>query len=199
MVDPFILYKYMRRMILLKKALFISVILVLILTACSKSMVNNVTASVENLTTVKAVLDTVKLETSNYQGYINIKTRISESDAKNIKQITVKDIAFGKNQSGMPVMYRYNEPFTTDTVKVIYDETKRGNVNNTYTYTPGQFDRFGFQKTAEGEYTTKIQYLIMQVKPEIKPDDVKRKVSFTMVYEFNNGKKVEKSLNVNIP
>jgi hypothetical protein len=186
-------------MIILKRFLIVCVVLMFVVTACSKSTEINLATSVENLPTVKTVLGTDVTEYLNYQGYISIKTNMSKSDVKKIKQVTIKGISFGENKNDIPVMYRYNIPFTDETVKLIYNETKRGNVNDTYTYTPDQFDRFGFQKTAEGEYTTKIQYLIMQVKPEIKPEDVRRKVSFTMLYEFNNGKKVEKNLDVYVP
>jgi hypothetical protein len=186
-------------MIKLKRILALVTVMLLIFTACTKLNVSEVSTSLENLTTVKTTVGTDKDLTSNYQGYINIKTNMSEANVKSLKQVTVKKITFGKNDNGTAVMYRYNPEFDQNTVKVIYNETKRGNVSDTFAYTPDMFGNFGFQKTAEGEYTTKIQYLIMQVNPGVKPEDVRRNVTFTMVYEFNKGKPVEKSINVNIP
>lgn len=186
------------------KVLFkITILLILIsasifLVACGTPKDVGITTKVSENDIIVTELQNDKSETANYQGYIDIMTSMDEKYEKNLKKVTVKDIKFSKNDIGLPIMYRYNKPFNVQAVQAIYSGAKNGNIYTTYEYLPEQFSTYGFQNTAKSVYTTKIQYLIMQVNPTTKREKLKREVQFTMIYEFSTGDKIEKPVKVEI-
>lgn len=182
------------RLLILLGLTFISTTLI----ACGVPKDIAVTTKVKESNVVIAILEKNKPETANYQGYINMTSSLDEKYEKNLKQVIVKNIKFSTNDKGLPVMYRYNKPFDEQAVKIIYDETKKDNVYTEYEYSPNQFKNFGFEKSGNNEYTTKIQYLIMNVDTNTDKKQLKREVDFTMVYKFKNGNKIEKPVKVEI-
>lgn len=185
----------------MKKVIYlILIILMMSLAGCREKSPKDikVSTSIETLKTVAINLETDKVATQNYQGYIDIKSEMNKKYQNNLKKVTVKDIKFSSNDNGIAVMYKYNQPFDEQAVKAIYDETKKGYVYTTYEYRPNEFKVYGFENKDSNEYTTKMQYLVMQVSTDTEKSDLKRKVVFTMVYEFNDGKKIEKPVEVEI-
>lgn len=176
------------------------IILTLSLVACGDKPPKdiNVSTSVEALKTISTNLGTDKTATQNYQGYIDIKSEMDKQYKSNLTKVTVKNIKFSSNDNGIAIIYRYNQPFNEQAIKVIYDETKKGNIYNTYDYQPNQFKPYGFENKNSNEYITKIQYLVMQVNSDVKSQGLRRKVTFTMVYEFKDGKKIEKPVELEI-
>ena len=59
----------------MKRILIVITLIILILTACTKYNVTDVSASVENLKTITTTVGTDRDKTNNYQGYISIKTK----------------------------------------------------------------------------------------------------------------------------
>lgn len=174
------------------------IVIAYFIVGCSKPGVE-VSTKTEELPAIGTVLNENGENKLHYQGYIEFKTVLKEDEYKSLEMFTVKNIKFEENKNGIPVMYRYNATFNYEALKVVYDAYKSGNIYDCFEYTPEQFGNFGLTPTENGEYITKLQYVLMEVEPDAKKEDIKRKVTLELEYKFKNGKKVEKSEEVMIP
>lgn len=174
------------------------IVIVYFIVGCSKPNVE-VSTKTDELPAMGAILEEDGGNNLHYQGYIEFKTVLKEDEYKNLEMFIVKDIKFEENKNGIPVMYRYNAPFNYEALKVVYDTYKSGNIFDRFEYTPEQFGNFGLTQSKDGEYITKLQYVLMQVGPDTKKEDIKRKVTLKLEYKFKNGKTVEKTEEIMIP
>ncbi|MFD1736832.1 hypothetical protein ACFSCX_09655 [Bacillus salitolerans] len=182
----------------MKRLLLVGIMFsILALAACQQPVGEiSVETEVEPLTTVDAQLQDDQVVTKNYQGYINVVTKMDDTDFKKITKLVVRDIQFADSEIGIPVVYRFNPELTEDDIRAIYVATMNGNVNTSYEYLQDDFTDYGLEKTEKGEYTTKLQYIILQAPAETQ--DLSNEVSFIMEYHFEDETVKEKELKVEL-
>lgn len=188
----------------MKKIFYLTMGLILMfqLSACGNvEKAYDIDISEEKLMPIYANLKGHEEPTINYQGYLTVKIKMDEKEANNVIRVIVQDIKFEGKLNGLETLYRHNNYFDEQAIEIIYNDIVKGNGIAKYVYEKENLKDYGFyyiDNLEKEEYATKLQYALLGMNINSKGEDLKRILSFNIVYELKDGSKIEKHIRTEI-
>lgn len=170
----------------MKKLVPVILTLLLILTSCFG--VSNLTVTTKNTDAPTVTMPKDGKSEFNYQGFVEL----SVSGLTGVSNIQLTNVKFTDNKNGIPTLHKAGKTFfNPNDIKKIEAEVNAGNKFDAYKFTAADI-------VQKGETSTiKLQYLILDVSPDIKKEDIKRQVTMDLECQNSKGGKMA-STNVEI-
>jgi hypothetical protein len=162
-------------------------ILLFLFTSCTKSI--TLDSKVTAAPTISMNNDGKTL--FQYQGFIDLDLNVT-----GISKVEIKNPEFSKNEYGIPTLHKggitYFNPNDVNNIKT--------ELNNGVTYGNITFYKTDIVSKSTTISTVKLQYLIIDVSPDVKAEDIKRKLSFKLeCYDDKNKKNVSQPVEITVP
>ncbi len=167
-----------RKEFIMKRIIFIMIAIMFILTSCTTKTLE-VTPEVKEDSTLSMLKD--GKTTFNYQGYINLKCPQMDS-ADSVK---INNITYTENKNGTLTVHKGgNDTFSPDDITNIEKDAQDKSKYSEYTFSKSDIE------VKDKTSTIKLQYLISNVSPDVKKEDIVRTVKMTMTLLNGKGKTI---------